>query len=134
MNVTSSSSSTYIPHAKQANIIETYPAHVLHGNTIKIITSGFFNGSNDIRYNGIQNYQSRRCSSDTSACRIIMAELHITGAKPLSIYSMSIHICMCERLHRSITVRTCGVCQYFYFYQVCDTFGYVCMTVHALLV
>ena len=102
MNV--SSSSTYIPHAKQANIIETYPAHVLHGNNIKIITSGFFNSSNDVRYNGIQNYQSRRCSSDTSACRIIMAELHVTAAKPPSIYSMSIHICMCERLHRSITV------------------------------
>jgi len=80
-----SSSSTYIPHAKQANIIETYPAHVLHGNNIKIITSGFFNGSNNIRYNGIQNYQSRRCSSDTSACRIIMAELHVTGTKPPSI-------------------------------------------------
>lgn len=91
-------------------------------------SSGFFNSSNDVRYNGIQNYQSRRCSSDTSACRIIMAESHITGAKPPSIYSMSIHICMCERLHRSITVHVVYVNTLFL-----SSLWYIWLCLHAWL-
>ena len=76
-------------------------------------SSGFFNSSNDVRYNGIQNYQSRRCSSDTSACRIIMAELHITGAKPPSIQYEHTHLHVWKASQKHYC--TCGVCQYFIF-------------------